>query len=684
MTVDSALAPLRSIAARQLRVGTRTSLAGLVVASTAVRALVALAHSTPTYFPDEYIYSALSRSLASSGRPLVRGASAHFPALLEPLLAAPLWLVGSTETAYRLVQFENALLMSLAAVPTYLLARRLGLGSGYALACALFALAIPDLAFSPFLIADPIAYPLVLAALYAGVVALQDPGRRAQLAFIALAALATLTRVQFVVLVPAFLVAALALDRRASLRLHRLPLLILAGSAALLLALGPGRALGYYSAVAHLRLHRGFFRWAALDLLFLALSGGVALAPGAVVGLLSARERAERAFAALVVPFSLLVMAEAAVYASNGSDRFKERYLFVLLPLLPIAYGLYLRRGRPARLAVTVLASGIAAGAALVSLSGYVKGDGFDDSPLLWCYTELQWRLGSAGASLLFAACAIAAAAVAVAASWPRLRLAALAAALVLVASISVGAVSFDLAVSKQIRQQFVATNPAWVDAAHVGPVAAIETDLAPASALTEQLFWNRSIQHELLLGSSPAATDPLSTETLRVAADGELLLPALANGRAAGAQGEPLRGAFLFQGFEVSARFSAAKAVARYSSFTLLKPVGIPRLSTYELGRYWDGWLAPAGGLEVWPGSASAGELSFTLSLPRSAPRVVALRVAGVTYRVQPGRALAVRIPIHGSEPWSTRFTALGGSGALADGRAVSVRSTTPLFIPA
>ena len=37
-------------------------------------------------------------------------------------------------------------------------------------------------------------------------------------------------------------------------------------------------------------------------------------------------------------------MVEAALYAANGSDRFKERYLFVLLALLPVAFGVYLKR----------------------------------------------------------------------------------------------------------------------------------------------------------------------------------------------------------------------------------------------------------------------------------------------------------------------------------------------------
>ena len=69
------------------------------------------------YFGDEYLYAALGRSLAETGRPLVRGQAAQFPALLEPLLTAPAWLVGDVGIAYHLAQMIGALAMSLAACP---------------------------------------------------------------------------------------------------------------------------------------------------------------------------------------------------------------------------------------------------------------------------------------------------------------------------------------------------------------------------------------------------------------------------------------------------------------------------------------------------------------------------------------------------------------------------------------
>ncbi len=97
-------------------------LSAIVGVSFVVRTVVAWLQAMPSLFPDEYTYASIGRSIAESGRPLIRGASPHFPALLEPILTAPAWLIGDVDTAYRLVQAIGALAMSLAAVPVFLLA----------------------------------------------------------------------------------------------------------------------------------------------------------------------------------------------------------------------------------------------------------------------------------------------------------------------------------------------------------------------------------------------------------------------------------------------------------------------------------------------------------------------------------------------------------------------------------
>jgi hypothetical protein len=81
------------------RVAAWQAIAALVALSTLVRALVALRRETPMYFPDEYMYSELGRSLAATGHPLIRGTPADFPALLQPLVTAPVWLLDDSAAA---------------------------------------------------------------------------------------------------------------------------------------------------------------------------------------------------------------------------------------------------------------------------------------------------------------------------------------------------------------------------------------------------------------------------------------------------------------------------------------------------------------------------------------------------------------------------------------------------------
>src|SRR5918999_5997864 len=144
VAVDALAGPRAALRVRAIAVPAVAVLALLVAASAVVRFLMALAHPTPIFFADEYIYSTLAHELATTGSPTIRGEAASFPALLEPILTAPFWLFGDAGVALRLTQGLNALAMSLAAIPIYLLARKLALGKGFSLGAAALALLVPD------------------------------------------------------------------------------------------------------------------------------------------------------------------------------------------------------------------------------------------------------------------------------------------------------------------------------------------------------------------------------------------------------------------------------------------------------------------------------------------------------------------------------------------------------------
>jgi hypothetical protein len=114
---------------------------------------------------------------------------------------------------------------------------------------------VPDVVYASSMLADPLAYPLVLTAVYAGVCMITEPTRSAQLAFAGFSALAVLARVQYVVVPLAVLGAELLADRGnvfRSIRRVWLALGVLVVPPALLFGiLGTDRVLGVYSKGNH-------------------------------------------------------------------------------------------------------------------------------------------------------------------------------------------------------------------------------------------------------------------------------------------------------------------------------------------------------------------------------------------------------------------------------------------------
>ena len=666
MALDAALPAVGRPFALARGLTARVALTIVVLASFAVRLIASAAHPAPRYFPDEYLYTAIARALGSGRAPSVRGESAHFPALLEPILAAPFQALFGPELAYRLTQAENAVLMSLAAVPVYLLARRLSLSAGYALACAAFAVAIPDLVFASYTLADPVAYPFAMGALAAGVAALERPARRMQLLFLALAGLATFARVQYVVLPAAFVAAAVLVDRRRVLRTQRLPLFLLALPVVGAVALGPARVFGYYANVTHLHVGGALLHWAGVDLFLLAFAAGIVLVPGALVAIARPRGRTETAFAGLSAVFGSGLLLEAALYASNGSSRFQERYLFALLPLVPVGFGLYLKHGRPGRGAVALLSLALFALAAQLPLSGYAAALGKTDSPFLVAVFRLEKIVGTANGSFVLAVLAGAAAAGAVLVSRRGGGRYAVAATLAAALLASFAATVGDSANARQVRRDYLPVNASWVDATGLRDVPLLQTVGSPPASAIEQLYWNRSIAAEALLGDA-RATDVYAAPRVRIARDGTMT---------------GVGTTVLVQDYAATIRFANAARVATAGTFSLWAADEAPRLELLERGRFSDGWLARSGALTVWPDASgrTRGTVRFTLSLPAGAAPTT-IRFGKARYDIRPGEQTTVIYTIDARGPWSLPFSTTHGGNAQPDLRFTSVRSTPPIL---
>ncbi len=661
-------------------------LAGLIAIGAALRVALAVAHRTPRYFPDEYIYAALARSIAH-GHLTIRGTPAHFPALLEPLLASPFALAAGVETAFRLTQGLHAVASSLAAVPVYLLARRLRLPSWQCVASGAFAIALPQLVYSTYVTADAVALPLALAAVYVGVVALERPTARRQAAFVVLSGLATFGRVQYAVVPAAFVVAAVPFcgwRRPVVLRSYRLTLAMLLVPVAVAAALGTNRALGYYRGVVDLHVSPASVgRWMATDAAIFVLACGATLVPAALVGLslglTRPRTPAEHAFALLTTVVSLFVLVELGVYAASGAERFQERYLQLLPPLLPPLFCLGMTRmaSKPLRVAATFLGVGCLVLAAALPLSGYAEALGKQDSPFLQAVSVVEDHLGKADGALVFAAAAGALALVSAAAAWrPRLGSGVvLGLALLFVCATSVAAASYDVDRSARAMRTYFPDDVRWVDHAHLGDVAVLETPGVPRATISGTLFWNTSVTRVLQMPQTDDV-DAFGSSPTRVRRDGVIV-----------ADGRPFVGPLLVEEYADYAQLEGARLLERTISTSLWNPTpgSTPRLVMLANGRYLDGWLGWVTRVTVWPGASGRREGTFcmTLRMPQGVHATLDLRGPGVRRAVAlaGGSAKRLALPVDTSVPW--RLTVKARRPIfLADNRLVSAMSSPPRFV--
>jgi len=645
-------------------------LAGIVAASFGGRFLAALGRVTPYYLPDEYIYPSLARGFAEHGRPVVRGAAVHFPALLEPILTAPVWLVTTNpETAWRFTQAMHALEVSLAAVPAYLLARRLGIARWLGVGVAALAVAVPDGVYAGSMLADPLAYPLVLGTLCAGVYVCADASRRAQLTFVLLAAMAVLARIQYAVVPVAVLLGALAADRfRLVTTLKRVwpsVVALVVPPVALFVTLGHDRVLGVYAHGRHTLRPVEMLHWIARDAMLLAYSTGWVIVPGALAGLAYAifkpRTRAEVGFGVTTVALAGALLLEASQIADTDSQRFQERYLFVLVPLLGVAFGLYVERGLPQKLAVALVAAGLLLLAARIPLSGYAAAHNKDDSPTLWAVLRLESFVTTGNGSLavaLIAALLSGLAAIVAARKLPAVL--ALGTAVAACCALSAGATSFDSKTSQLLR----GTLPAdlrWVDDAHLGAVDLLAPPGARKEQSWEQLFWNHSVDRLLLLGSP--TIDQFAAQRVRVGRDGTMLVG-----------GRVVRRPLLVQTYASTVELTGMQRVRHELIFDLYRPVGTPRLRLLAAGRFADGWLAPRGAITLW--TAQGGTLTLKLSLPaqtQTTPMLFTARDVHRALRVRPGEHRTVSFHVPAAGAWSLHFRT-SRPGYLGNERAVSV----------
>jgi hypothetical protein len=363
------------------------------------------------------------------------------------------------------------------------------------------------------------------------------------------------------------------------------------------------------------------------------------------------------------------------MYASNGSPRFQERYFMALLPLVLPWFGLWLKRGRPARIAVALGALALLVVSARVPLAPYSIAENKQDSPFLLGVFRLEKGIGVGTGSLAIALAAAVLSLFAVAVAY-RARLATIAVGVTLLAAgaASAGSISFDHHVATAVRAGYLAPDARWIDHSGLRHVLLIHTPATPHARSHEQLFWNESLDDVYFLDGA-TALDAFGSRRVRADARGRLVVGS-----------KVLRSPLAISNFAIRARLRGAAYVRSGADYDLWRPAGTPRLALFVGGLYHDAWLSQAGHVRLWPASANRidGNLRLVLWLPKGTERtVLQLRAPGYSRRVAivpeaPARTIVV--PVHGRSPWTLRFHT-NRPGYLGDGRPISVKAKLPVF---
>ena len=507
------------------------ALAGLFVAAVVVRALLSWRVVTPWIMVDEFVYSELAKNFADHGRFLIRGVPFGEVGRVYPVVISPAWLWHSMAVTYGIAKTLNAVVMCLAAVPAYLWARRL-VSPLLSLAAAGLVLLLPAFVYTSALMTENAAFPTFLLGAFAIALALERPTLWAQAFALVAAGLATAVRVQAVALF-AVLAAAVVLKVLLDLRVRAgRPWALVRPHVPMLAALGVlglayiglklaehasvSSGLGTYSVVVGAHYPWGeVWHWFLYHLADLSLAVGVVPLAALIVlaGLAAVRGlpgSAERAFVAVAVPAVLLVVFQVALYASRFALRIEERNLIYLMPILVLAFIVWIGRGLPRPIVIaSVAAFGSAALLLELPLRRFVNATALSDTfaliPLLRLWEHVSQDFNEVRWIMLFAALDAALAFLFL----PR-RIAAVVLPLFLagyfayVSSVALDEVS---TYSRNVRAAIPA-DASWVDK-RIGPRAhaaylygANPDPMHELNVLWQLEFWNRSLDRVYNFGT--------------------------------------------------------------------------------------------------------------------------------------------------------------------------------------
>jgi hypothetical protein len=318
---------------------------------------------------NELLYERRAISAAQSLSPLpnVHGAVIHSYDQLYPLLLAPAFFWGLVPTDLRVAHGLNAVIVSSACIPAYLLARRALVRPWASLVVAGLSVFMPWILLASFLLTEVAAYPAFLWAILAMERSVSAPSRRTDAIAVPAILLAFTARTQFGLLlaVPPVAILALELGRagepgvwaridgscRRVVAEHRVLAVVYSIGFVCFVALAAAGRLGsafgvYGQAAGGDLLPHGTAGSLATHVATLSL--GVGILP-LVVGLAwlsanvvrPAERRDAHAFACIGLAVFLVLIVEITIFdlRFGGSGNYvRDRYLLYLMPIVLIGF----------------------------------------------------------------------------------------------------------------------------------------------------------------------------------------------------------------------------------------------------------------------------------------------------------------------------------------------------------
>lgn len=491
---------------------------------------------------DELLYAKLAQHIGDTGSPLpsLHGEHVGFLGVGYPIVLAPFYGTLNPFAAFEAAHIVNAVLFASAAIPAYMLVRRLQMPSACGLVVAVLVVAIPWAVHAAFVMSEAAAYPVFLWAILACHVAITEPSPRRDALALGALALAFFTRPQFLFLaavLPFTLV--IADGPRAALRRHR-ALAIAYGVAILaivpLAALGQAhRLLGDYGVTATEGSLLPSTVWKAFVVHVDVLAVGLGVLPfvlgaGWAYSRLRSGSPALRAFATLTALSLPLLAMETASYdvRFGGAELIRDRYLFYLAPLLLIATAACLQEERlplAGFAAATVFFAGTVVLADFRPVAGILV-----DSPQSVLNGLIHDTSGGMTAGVFVAVCGLLVGAICIALAWMPRPAAVLGVTILIFAfgGSTAGYAFHRLVTSKTVAGFPVTGQPRvrdWVDRAANGKVGLLAYPVSrawdqSAVALWDVELWNHSITHAYVDPAGTFTYTPFPSTTLRLNAE--------------------------------------------------------------------------------------------------------------------------------------------------------------------